>query len=97
MSTPAERIRDALKSVCSSIPAGRSLRASADAALAALAELERERDELRAKLAEYERAPTVARVIFENHAREVCNAISREHLPPVGTDLIARPTRKDGE
>ena len=57
----------------------------------------RERDELRAQLDEYEQAPTVARVIFEDHAREVCNAIQREHLPPVGTELIARPTRKDGE
>lgn len=57
----------------------------------------RERDELRAQLDEYEQAPTVARVIFEDHAREVCNAIPREHLPPVGTELIARPTRKDGE
>lgn len=27
-------------------------------------------------------------------AREVCNAIPREHLPQVGTELIARPTRK---
>jgi hypothetical protein len=30
-------------------------------------------------------------------AREVCNAIPREHLPQVGTELIARPTRKYGE
>lgn len=50
--------------------------------------------QLRARLDEYEQAPTVARVIFENHAREVCNAIPREHLPPAGTELIARPTRK---
>ena len=27
-------------------------------------------------------------------AREVCNAIPREHLPQVGTELIARPARK---
>lgn len=53
--------------------------------------------QLRARLDEYEQAPTVARVIFETHAREVCNAIPREHLPPAGTELIARPTRKDGE
>lgn len=84
MSTPAERIRDALKSVCSSIPAGRSLRASADAALAALAELERERDELR-----------VALSIFY-HAHESGNSVP-PHICADAEKLIARPTRKDGE
>lgn len=59
-----------------------------------IAEREETIRQLRAQLDEYEQAPTVARVIFENHAREVCNAIPREHLPPVGTELIARPTRK---
>jgi hypothetical protein len=31
---------------------------------------------------------------IQKRAREVCNAIPREHLPQVGTELIARPARK---
>lgn len=47
---------------------------------------ERERDELRAKLAEYEQAPTVA-VVKGGYPFS-------DNPPPVGTELIARPTRK---
>jgi hypothetical protein len=67
---------------------------------------ERERDELRARLDEYERARTVATVVqapgpYELRELQVKRCISHLNdscfLPPIGTELIARPARKDGE
>jgi hypothetical protein len=67
------------------------------ARIAALAELERERNELRAKLAEYERAPTIG-VIRDVGRRPYCDwKVSQATLPKSGAEIIARPTRKYGE
>lgn len=56
------------------------------------------RNELRAKLAEYEQAPMVAIVAADYFDEGAWNYVSQEcaewDLPPVGTVLIARPTRK---
>lgn len=66
--------------------------------LAALAELERERDELRARLAEYEQAPTVAWLATQQHPRNPSQCVVTTKLDGWDhAELIARPTRKDGE
>lgn len=58
----------------------------------------RERDQLRAQLDEYERAPTVATVRFDYdmfvNDRHWDYLDYDDPLPPVGTELIARPARK---
>lgn len=58
---------------------------------------ETERDELRAKLAEIYAAPTVAVVKGEYGLDLTYRYPFSDKPPPVGTELIARPTRKDGE
>ncbi len=57
-------------------------------------ELERERDELRARLAEYEQAPTVATVVSDSNRDDYWYTLDAGKLPQIGTELIARPTRK---
>lgn len=49
--------------------------------------------QLRAQLDEYEQAPTVATV--GHHYADTYRIFGTP--PPIGTELIARPTRKDGE
>lgn len=58
---------------------------------------ETERDELRAKLAEIYAAPTVAVVKGEYGLDLTYRYPFSDKPPPVGTELIARLTRKDGE
>ena len=55
----------------------------------------RERDELRAQLDEYERAPTVAKTHGEYGDRIMYLYPFSDKYPPVGTELIARPARKE--
>lgn len=52
---------------------------------------------LEAKLAEYEQAPTVATVVSDSNRDDYWYTLDAGKLPPIGTELIARPTRKDGE
>lgn len=56
----------------------------------------REMDELRANLAEYEQAPTVAVVEGKYGLNLAYRYPFSDKPPPIGTELIARPTRKDG-
>ena len=54
-----------------------------------------ERDQLRAQLAEYENAPTVAVVWFARNKDGVaCSGLDYTDLPPIGTELIARKVKK---
>jgi hypothetical protein len=55
-----------------------------------------ERDQLRARLAEYELAPTVATVCIVPSTQRIYVGADLEQydLPPVGTKLIARPEAK---
>ena len=54
-----------------------------------------ERDQLRARLAEYENAPTVAVVWFARNKDGVaCSGLDYTDLPPIGTELIARKVKK---
>lgn len=57
----------------------------------AIRQLIAERDQLRTRLAEIEKAPTVAVIKDEDRPHIYRVADSREDLPPVGTELIARP------
>ena len=52
------------------------------------------RNELRAKLAEYEQAPTVAVVEGKYGLNLAYRYPFSDKPPPIGTELIARPTRK---
>ena len=54
-----------------------------------------ERDQLRAQLAEYENAPTVAVVWFARNKDGVaCSGLDYTDLPPIGTELIASKVKK---
>lgn len=59
---------------------------------------ERERDELRARLAEYEQAPTVALLEWPAKSWPNLRLVSGAYATSgTSVELIARPTRKDGE
>ena len=96
MTTPAERIRHALE-MCHEIvdllatqDEQQTKDESVEDALAALAEMEAERDALRAKLDEIERAPTVA------WSGEGCVFVDEELAQRYRcVELIARPARKE--
>lgn len=56
-----------------------------------------EAESLRAKLTKYEQAPTIG-VIRDVGSRPYCDwKVSQATLPKSGAEIIARPTRKDGE
>lgn len=96
MSAPADRIRPVLQAISTAFP-----HKDTHDAIAALAELERERDELRARLAEYEQAPTFTYMYrFPHMGGFVWRHSSSDFngaRPVESIELIARPTRKDGE
>ena len=64
-----------------------------DDALEQVAALTQERDQLRAKLAEYESAPTVA--VVSNDLMNKILRYERGSLPRANTELIARPKVKE--
>lgn len=97
VSTPADRIRRAL-GFCHRRFWSQKVKDAIKDAASAIAELERERDELRARLAEYEQAPTVAWLATQQHPRNPSQCVVTTKLDGWDhAELIARPTRKDGE
>jgi len=73
-----------------------ALVADLDAANVELAKARETIRQLRAHLDEYERAPTIAKVVFVEKwvEREITRCVTSQNIPPIGTELIARPARK---
>lgn len=93
MSTPADRIRRAL-GFCHRRFWSQKVKDAIKDAASAIAELERERDELRVRLAEYEQAPTVAWLATQQQRNPSQCVVTTKLDGWDHVELIARQTRK---